>query len=48
MQLPKIDLASLPDLEQLTGVFGSLTDVTRVQSDDRVVALMTFLYEVIR
>ena len=46
MNLPKIDLSSLPDLQTLTGVFGSLTDLARGQSsDDSIVILMTFLYE---
>ena len=46
MDLPKIDISSLPDLETVTGLFGTLLDATRVQSsDDTVVILMTFLYE---
>lgn len=46
MNLPMIDLASLPDLNTLTGVFGSLLDAAKGQgSDDRVVVLMTFLYD---
>ena len=46
MNLPKIDIASLPDLDLLTGLFGSLVDAARVQSsDDTLVILMTFLYE---
>jgi hypothetical protein len=46
MDLPKIDLSNLPDLDALTGVFGSLVDYARVQSsDDSIVILMTFLYE---
>lgn len=46
MNLPKIDISSLPDLDQLTGLFGSLVDAARVQSsDDTIVILMTFLYE---
>jgi hypothetical protein len=46
MNLPKIDLSSLPDLDTLTGVFGSLADYVRVQSsDDTIVFLMTYLYE---
>jgi hypothetical protein len=46
MNLPKIDIASLPDLDQLTGLFGSLVDAARVQSsDDTIIILMTFLYE---
>lgn len=46
MNLPKIDIAALPDLDTLTGLFGSLTDAARVQtSDDTIVILITFLYE---
>ena len=46
MNLPKIDISSLPDLETVTGLFGSLLDAARVQSsDDTIVILMTFLYE---
>jgi hypothetical protein len=46
MNLPKLDLSNLPDLDSLTGVFGSLVDYARVQSsDDSIVILMTFLYE---
>jgi hypothetical protein len=45
MHLPKLD-PTLPDLDSLTGVFGSLADFARVQSsDDSIVILMTFLYE---
>ena len=46
MDLPKIDLSSLPDLNQLAGVFGSLVDIVRIQSsDDRLVIMMTLIYE---
>lgn len=46
MNLPKIDLSALPDLTHLTGVFGSLADKARMAaSDDSVVVLMAFLYE---
>lgn len=46
MNLPKIDISALPDLDTLTGLFGTLTDAARVQSsDDTIVILMTFLYE---
>ena len=46
MNLPKIDISALPDLETLTGLFGTLTDAARVQgSDDTIVILMTFLFE---
>jgi hypothetical protein len=47
MNLPKIDISALPDLETLTGMFGSLVDAARVQtSDDTIVILITFLYEI--
>lgn len=47
MNLPKIDISSLPDLDTLTGLFGSLVHAARVQSsDDTLVILMTFLYEI--
>ena len=47
MNLPKIDLSSLPDLDTLTGVFGSLLHTSRiVSSDDTIVVLMSFVYEV--
>lgn len=46
MNLPKIDIAALPDLDMLTGVFGSLTDMSRaVSSNDTIVVLMVFVYE---
>lgn len=44
MKLPKIDLASLPDLNQLTGMFGAM----RSQGpghDDTIVVLATIVYE---
>lgn len=46
MNLPKIDISSLPDLDTLTGMFGTLVDAARVQSsDDTIIILITFLYE---
>lgn len=46
MNLPIIELAALPDLGTLTGVFGSLMDSAKVQvSDDTIIAIMTFLYD---
>jgi hypothetical protein len=46
MNLPKIDLSSLPDLDSLTGLFGTLMDVRRaIETDDSIVVLMTFVYE---
>ncbi len=45
MNLPSIDLSALPDLGQLTGTFGSLSDLASATTDDRIVMLMVFLYE---
>ncbi len=44
MKLPKIDLASLPDLHTLTGLFGSLAE-RRPGHDDTLIVLMTIVYE---
>ncbi len=46
MNLPKIDLVSLPDLSTLTGLFGSLTGSRGPGHDDSIVLLATFVYEV--
>ena len=42
MNLPKIDTNSLPDLGELTGLFGSLSGPGH---DDTVVAIMVYVYE---
>lgn len=44
MAFPKIDLANLPDLHNLTGLFGSLR-TNNPGHDDTIVVLATFLYE---
>jgi len=44
MNLPKIDLSSLPDLQTLTGLFGSGS--AQAGHDDRIIILMTYLYEI--
>lgn len=44
MILPKLDLSLLPDLDVLTGLFGSLT-ADMPGHDDTVVILATFIYE---
>jgi len=44
MNLPKLDLSLLPDLDTLTGLFGTLGQVRRGH-DDTIVILATFLYE---
>lgn len=45
MDLPKIDLASLPGLDTATGLFGSLSDLASAASDDRIIILMVWVYE---
>jgi len=46
MNLPKIDISALPDLDTITGVFGSLAHTAHVQgSDDSVISMMVFLYD---
>lgn len=48
MTLPKIDLASLPDLETLTGVFGSMASGRHMPGhDDTIIVLATFIYETV-
>ena len=48
MNLPSIDLSSLPDLDTVTGLFGSLLDTSgTVYSDDTIVMLMVFVYELV-
>jgi len=48
MNLPKIDISALPDLDTITGVFGSLAHTAHVQSsDDTLIIMMVFVYEVI-
>jgi hypothetical protein len=48
MNLPNIDLSSLPGLDTATGMFGSLLDTSGdVWSDDTIIVLMTFLYDLI-
>jgi hypothetical protein len=44
MELPKIDLSALPDLDTLTGLFGTV-GITRPGHDDTVVLLATFIYD---
>jgi len=44
MELPKIDLSALPDLDTLTGLFGSLA-AQLPGHDDSVVILATFVYD---
>ncbi len=45
MALPTLDLSALPDLETLTGVFGSVRQLA--DQDDSIVILATFMYEAV-
>lgn len=45
MNLPKIDLSSLPDLAALTGVFGSHATRPWPGHDDSIVIIATVVYE---
>lgn len=44
MKLPKIDLASLPDLQTLTGMFGSIR-TPNPGHDDTIIVMATVVYE---
>ncbi|WP_427965731.1 hypothetical protein [Altererythrobacter sp.] len=44
MNLPQLDLASLPGLDIATGVFGSIAPGTGPY-DDKIVAIMVYVYE---
>lgn len=44
MKLPTINLSQLPDLDTLTGVFGSVNDM--VGHDDSIVILAAYVFEV--
>lgn len=50
MQLPKIDLSALPDLDTLTGAFGSLVQGPQAQfySDDALIVIMVYVYDLIK
>lgn len=48
MNLPKIDVSSLPDLSAATGVFGSLVHKGLMFADDSWIIVMTFLYDATR
>lgn len=42
MELPRIDLGSLPELEASTGLFGSLS---AGGMDDTIVAIMVYVFD---
>jgi hypothetical protein len=47
MNLPKIDISSLPDLDTLTGIFGSIKhlDLGLAGSNDLVIVLMVYIWD---
>ncbi|WP_309621909.1 hypothetical protein [Novosphingobium sp.] len=45
MNLPKIDISALPDLNTLTAAFGSLFQPGQAGNDDTVIIMMVFVYE---
>jgi hypothetical protein len=47
MNLPIIEIASLPDLDTLTGIFGSLADPGNLRVDDSFIDVMVYVYEII-
>jgi len=48
MNLPKIDISALPDLDTLTGVFGSLAHPAQaLQSDDTTIVIMVYVYDIL-
>lgn len=46
MDLPVIDAVNLPDLPDAVGVFGSRQQPVQAGSDDTVIVLMVFLYDI--
>ena len=50
MNLPKIDISSLPELDVLTGIFGSIKnfDLALAGSNDLIIVLMVYIYDVAR
>lgn len=47
LNLPSLDIASLPDLDTLTGVFGSVADGPSASHDDRIVIIMVYVYDAV-
>lgn len=45
MTMPKIDLSTLPDLNTLTGLFGSFSQVRMPGHDDSIIIIATVVYE---
>ena len=47
MEFPSLDLADLPSLDNAVGMFGSLSDLATAHTDDRIIILMVYLYELL-
>jgi hypothetical protein len=47
MNLPQIDVSALPNLDVMTGVFGSLANKATLASGDSTVIIITFLYDIL-
>lgn len=47
MNLPQIDVSALPNLDAMTGVFGSLAHQAALVSGDGALILITFLYDIL-
>lgn len=45
MNLPHIDLSSIPGLDTVVGIFGSITNISTPGHDDSVVIVATFVYD---
>lgn len=46
MKLPKLDLAKLPQLDKLTGLYGSAAyTVYTLAADDTTIAMMVYVYD---
>ncbi|WP_209347222.1 hypothetical protein [Pontixanthobacter sp. CEM42] len=45
MNLPSLDITELPGLESAAGIFGSLSDLATAHTDDRIVVIMVYVYE---
>ena len=45
MNLPKIDISSLPGIDQANGLFGSLV-ASGGSTDDTIIVIMVYVYDV--
>lgn len=46
MNFPKIDLASLPAMDELSGIYGSVSSLGGTY-DDKIVSIMVYVYETV-